>query len=503
MGISVKLNDEKQTIHSFGASDCWTTKFFGKWSNTGKKNQIADYLFSMDTDADGNPKGIGLSLWRFNIGAGTFEQGTASGIATDWRREECFQNPDGTYDWNKHQGQQWFVQAARQRGVPYLLGFSVHPPVHMTITGNGNSRKRTDLNLKADQYEAFADFLANVARRFKDAGTPMHYISPFNEPQYDWGETSGNASQEGTAATNAQIAQVVKLLGPKLAAKGVETQIAVGEAAQWKYLTKGSSNRENQLADWFTPSSANYIGNVPNLAPLASVHSYFSTCPSSTLISERQEALARRNSVNPALQLWQTEFGILGDICGQYNGSPRNTGIDHGLYVAKVIHHDLVLADVSSWQWWLAVSPYNYSDALVYINDPSGAINVDGTKNDGMVLDSKQLWCMGNFSRFIRPGMKRVEASLEGITTPAQAADSYMISAYKDPASKDLVIVLVNPTTASRTLNLNALTGGQLASNALTAYTTSATMSLKKSVMPADKIPLEAKSVITLVGKYQ
>ncbi|MBC7511241.1 MAG: hypothetical protein H7320_21230, partial [Ferruginibacter sp.] len=83
--ISINLNDEKQTINSFGASDCWTTKFIDNWGDVTKRNKIADYLFSTDTLIDGSPKGIGLSLWRFNIGAGSYEQGSASGISDEWR----------------------------------------------------------------------------------------------------------------------------------------------------------------------------------------------------------------------------------------------------------------------------------------------------------------------------------------------------------------------------------------------------------------------------------
>src|SRR5690242_14807210 len=81
--ITVNLNDVKQTIHSFGASDCWTAKFIGKWADVQKKNQIADYLFSTDTLQDGTPKGIGLSLWRFNIGGGSYEQGGLSNISDE------------------------------------------------------------------------------------------------------------------------------------------------------------------------------------------------------------------------------------------------------------------------------------------------------------------------------------------------------------------------------------------------------------------------------------
>src|SRR5690606_27799441 len=90
--IVVNINPavEYQSMHSFGASDCWTTKFVGKWQDEKKKNYIADLLFSLDTLSDGTPQGIGLSLWRFNIGSGSFEQGAASNIADEWRREECF-----------------------------------------------------------------------------------------------------------------------------------------------------------------------------------------------------------------------------------------------------------------------------------------------------------------------------------------------------------------------------------------------------------------------------
>ncbi|MEB0249458.1 glycoside hydrolase, partial [Mucilaginibacter sp. 5B2] len=55
--IIVNFSEEKQTIHSFGASDAWSTKFIGKWSDESKKNQVADYLFSLENDSEGNPKG--------------------------------------------------------------------------------------------------------------------------------------------------------------------------------------------------------------------------------------------------------------------------------------------------------------------------------------------------------------------------------------------------------------------------------------------------------------
>src|SRR5690606_1413546 len=89
----------QQVIHNFGASDAWSCQFVGRNWPLEKRDQIADLLFSREFDQDGNPKGIGLTLWRFNIGAGSAGQGAASDIGDEWRRAESFLASDGTYDW--------------------------------------------------------------------------------------------------------------------------------------------------------------------------------------------------------------------------------------------------------------------------------------------------------------------------------------------------------------------------------------------------------------------
>jgi len=495
--LTVDLNSVQQTIHSFGASDGWTCKFIGKWADVNKKNQIADLLFSMDTSSDGSPKGIGLSLWRFNIGAGSYEQGDTSGIATDWRREECFLKADGSYDWNKQAGQQWFLQAARQRGVKYSLGFALSPPVSMTKNGKAyNGSGTTSLNIADGRLPDFADFLAQTAAHLQ-----FDYISPVNEPQWAWGTASG-AGQEGSQAQNSEVADLVRSLSQKLPARGATAKTVVGEAGQWDFLYgRNTDGRGDQINQFFSASSSNYIGNLPNTQHAISSHSYYTTCPDNTLVDIRQQVAAKVRSVDPSLETWQTEFGILGNICSLLNGSPRTTNIDYGLYVAKTLHHDLTIANVTTWQWWLAVSPYNYSDGLVYINDPTGKINENNCKQDGIVLDSKQLWSLGNYSRFIRPGMKRVAASIQGITDPVNAAGSLMVSAYKDETKKTLVIVVVNYSTQSSTLKLTGINGP--AAGSLNEYVTDSQNSLKRSVASSAGIVVGARSIVTLTGTYQ
>ncbi|RRB04145.1 glycoside hydrolase [Larkinella rosea] len=494
--VTINLKEEFQTIHSFGASDCWSAKFIGQWSDEAKKNQIADLLFSQDTLPNGQPKGIGLSLWRMNIGAGSLEQKDSSAIRDEWRREACFLASDGTYNWSKQAGNQWFLQAARQRGVRYTLGFTNSPPVQMTRNGKAFSPGGKAFNLKPDAVEPFADFLVTVADHFK-----FDYLSPINEPQWDWtAGKNGKANQEGSPAENADILAVTKALSTKLASRKAKTTIVTGEAGQLDYLYgKAESGRGDQL-DYFFGSAKTALAKLPNVEPIWAYHSYFSTCRDSTLVAMRQKTAQRVKAVgNP--QLWQSEFGVLGDICGHYNGSPRHTGIDYGLYVAKVIHNDLTIANVTSWQWWLAINPYNYSDGLVYINGPDGHYkNHNNARLDGQVIDSKQLWAFGNYARFIRPGMKRVAVRIGEVANPVAEAGQWMVSAYKDPTRKQLVLVCINMTSDVLPVPLK---GVKIRNGRFASYTTSESRTLTKATVRADQIRLEPQSVVTLVGTYQ
>ena len=100
----VDLGIKRQTIDNFGANDAWAMQKIGAWSETNK-NRIADLLFSTN-------KGIGLSLWRFNLGAGINRET----IYNDWRTVETFEIAEGKYDWTRQANERWFLRAATERG---------------------------------------------------------------------------------------------------------------------------------------------------------------------------------------------------------------------------------------------------------------------------------------------------------------------------------------------------------------------------------------------------
>ena len=164
----IEVDKPLQTMEHFGASDAWSMHILGLWPQE-KQNQIADWLFSTENDANGKPKGIGLSLWRFNVGAGSTEQGEASQIGSSWMRTECFMNADGIYDWNKQQGQRNFLKLAKERGVTKFLAFLNSPPVYYTQNGLAtNTGRGGTANLKPECYE-ICPFPGRCSRRSREA----------------------------------------------------------------------------------------------------------------------------------------------------------------------------------------------------------------------------------------------------------------------------------------------------------------------------------------------
>ena len=496
--VRVLPNQTHQTMHSFGASDCWSAQFIGKNYPLAKRERIADWLFSMDTDKAGNPKGIGLSLWRFNIGAGSAEQGDSSGIRSPWRRSEGFLNPDGSYDWGKQAGQQWFVEAAHRRQVPYLLGFTNSPPVQFTANGKAYaSGTLGDYNFDQTKLTAYARFLADVAQHFGQKGWPMQYISPFNEPQWDWGIKKGQtmASQEGTPATNTDIAELARALDHELTARKLLTRQTLGEAAQLNYLSQSGTNRSETGQDdvidaFFTPNSPAYVGNLPTVANLVCGHSYFTTAPMPRLQSIRRELAAKLQQAKVAF--WQSEYCILNEADGEIKGGKRDLGMTTALYVARVMHTDLTLANATSWQWWLALSPSDFKDGLVYVENSGNMGENPQNAQDGDIMTSKTMWTLGNYARFVRPGMVRV-----GVETnsPETTTDAPLTSAYKTANGKQVVLVVVNPGE-TRPLQLDGITGK---SDRVDVYETSTDSDLRKRTVPTKSLMLTARSVTTIV----
>lgn len=475
--VTIQINEAKtaQTIHNFAASDAWSCQFVGGWPEE-KRAKIADWLFSLDTTTDGTPKGIGLSLWRYNIGAGSAEQGAQSGIGDEWRRAASLTQIAQS---GLVQAQNWFLSAAKKRGVEQFLAFYNSPPVEITKNNKAFASNGV-CNIDSSKYNQFAKLATTTLSQIEtSAGIKFNYLSPVNEPQWDWSD----GGQEGSPYTNTEISGLIKRMAEEFTAQQVNAKILLPEAGQLNYLLPASNKpgKDDQVTAFFEASSPTYIGHLPAVYPAVASHSYFTTSPAKDAVALRKSinnAVAERNG----LQFWQSEYCILGDNAGEINGSGRDLGMTPALYLARVIQQDLVWANATAWQWWLAISPYDYKDGLIYI---------DKNKTDGNCYDSKLLWALGNYSRFVRPGMVRVEATVDD--------NDVLVSSFKDPTTGKLVVVIVNLLAIDKPLALKKANNTISSSQQLVTYTTAEIKSLTKKIINASELTAPARSITTVI----
>lgn len=486
--VTLNPNIKYQTIHGFGASDAWSCQFVGRWPDPSR-SEIAELLFSTELSSRGRPQGIGLSMWRFNIGAGSAHQGEASDISDPWRRAECFLTESEELDFSRHPGQRWFLRVARDYGVEKITGFANSPPVHYTKNGRAYASDPNSANLAEDHFDDYARFLRDVLLGIhQNDGVLLDYVSPVNEPQWDW----TNPSQEGSPWTNEDIYHIVAELQAALTENHVSTQINIPESAQYNYMYSDNTNkpeRDNQFLTFFGGLGNFSVDSLRNVAPIFSTHSYFTTWPVSNMILTRQNAFQNLQSGSGGIELEMSEYCIL-ENNPQIKGNGRDLGINPALYMGRVIHHDLTIANASAWQWWLAISPYDYKDGLIYI---------DKNENGGNYYESKLLWALGNYSRFIRPGMHRIGVTRSDNLSLEAAAEDLMLSAYAGGGDNELVLVAVNYSHNKKTINLNT---GQMSFRSITAYITSGIQS--DNLRPQDyhsqtELVIPARSITTFV----
>ncbi len=447
--ILIDPTESYQEIEYFGASDCWAGGYIGNRWEKKINEYIAEKLFSREFDSKGNPIGIGLSNWRINVGSGSADLPEENNITEKIKRTECFLQADGSYDWNKQAGHQYYMQKAKEYGVEQMVLFSNSPPVQFTQNGKAYANLISlNANLKSDKYDDYAEFLATVGEHFRNQGYNIRHISPVNEPQYTWSD----ANQEGSPWTNSNIHNIVQELDKSLQARKSPIKILIGEAGKYTDLYTGSlfSRATNQIEEFFSPSSNNYIGNLPSVEHGISAHSYWTFQTRDGLTDLRQET---QNAVAKAgLKLYQTEWSMLDEMPATNTGFPQNYNYhDIAIFTAKIIHYDLVYAGVSGWDYWTAMASevYGHLNRFLLIRttpgngtggyEPYGDFDISGKAEA-----TPSLWALGHYSRFIRPGYKRIR--LEG----ADVMTQLLGSAYMSPDSSEMVIVLINGGAAQQ-----------------------------------------------------
>ena len=500
--LEIDFADQKQTIQNFGASDGWNTQRIGRYWPESKKAKLAELLFSNEKDASGNPKGIGLSAWRFNIGAGTTEQGEASRISVEDRRTEGFLNSDGTtYNWNKQIGQQYFLKkAALDYNIHHIIGWQNSPPVQYTTKNLGFRDYGAPMAtiLKAEYFDDFARFLGDVVEHFKNEGIYFDYISPLNEPQWGWAPSAagGTVTQEGTPWTNQEIYNVVNAIDAEFVKRSITTKLFITEAGAISRMVGGTGHADSQLNKFWNMYSSLSLLNKPSFSDIVSYHSYFQDYGNS-LVTDRTDFYNKSQLLESKPELWQTEYSLLQN--GYRAGYPdgyKLSEMECALSLAKVMMADLNIANTTGWQWWTTFEKGKTGGEARFCLIEAVTKN---DNSDGEYHLNKLFYSFGNFSHFVRPGMKRLGTKRSDNLTPLQEFSDVLFSVYTNSDESELVIVAVNVTGQAREVNLSLVNvSGKLLKNQSLYLTDEYSNLTRQEIdLSSGKMIIPAHSVIT------
>lgn len=384
-------------------------------------------------------KQLGLNIVRYNIGGG---ENPARSNSMEFRaRIPGFQPEPGKWDWSADANQRWMLRAAVARGANHVVAFANSPPYWMTHSGSVTGAKNgTDDNLRPEFEAPFADYLAVVVSNLTvlDKVT-FDTITPMNEPAAKWWELGHR--QEGAHMSVAQQQRMINLLRPALDRHGVAATIVASE-----------DNDERSAYEAVSAYSPAALSNISHIV----THTYNANA------SEQLRQLAARTGK----PLWVSEYG---------------DGDRSGLMLARRIRNDIVEKHAQAWIYW-------------QFADNAGAWGLVNNRLDGRDTSyrlTRKFHVMAQFSRFIRPGCRIL-----------QADDEDSLVAY-DGDQSQLIIVTVNDQRDSRTITFQ-LNGVKTPTRDVSSYRTSQQEDVIRQPPSALKdgrftVTLPARSVATFV----
>ena len=448
--LRLKPGEVRQEIDGFGASGAWWAQIVGGWEES-KQRKIVGLLFGKE--------GIGLSIYRYNVGAGSGEE-----IGDPWRRAETFETAKGEYDWQRDENAMRILRQVCAAGVENVILFANSPPRRMTKSGYAFAGQGADKsNLRQDMYQEFARYLADITEHFiRVEKIPVKGISPINEPQWDW----DGHSQEGCHYSAEEVVRLVEIMLQEVEKRRLPVEVEAPENGSWEMVVKPLGDDWRRSPVYLEKLLGNEF--VRQRMDSYAIHSYWANLG-------RKKAFAEYFFVKyPGKKLQMTEW------CEMKGG--RDYGMDSALRMTREIIDDLVWGGVSSWQYWIAVSRYNFRDGLIYVNE-----------SEREIIPIKRLWAMGNFSRFIRPGYRLFEVE--------HNSRVLRVVACKSPDGGRLVVVVMNPETKSNEVELHFANGSGV--NIFDAYETSKANDLKtvSRGVKNNSYTFPAESVTTLVIK--
>lgn len=376
-----------------------------KATGTAEASATEDMLeASMAVSASGGDASINLAAQKQLIrGYGGINHPAWIGDLTAAQRETAFGNGNNQLgfsilriyiDENKNNWSRELATAKKAKEKGALLFASPwNPPSDMAETFTRNG-VANQKRLRYDKYGAYAQHLNDFVTYMKNNGVELYAISVQNEPDY---------AHTWTWWTPTEMLNFMKNYAGSINCK----VIAPESFSYMKNMSDPILNDSQALANM----------------DILGAHLY------GTPESSFSYPLFKQKGANK--ELWMTEV---------YYPNSNNNSADlwpEALEVSYHIHNAMVLGDFQAYVWW-------------YIRRQYGPMKEDGTI-------SKRGYNMAHFSKFVRPGYVRVDAS-------ANPSNGVYISAYKGDNKAVIVAINKNTSAVSQKFTFQNGTGGSVSS---------------------------------------
>jgi glucuronoarabinoxylan endo-1,4-beta-xylanase len=313
-------------------------------------------------------------------------------------------------------GEAKLAQLAKENGVTTFFASSWSPPAAMK--GNKSYTSGGDFVGNKANYALYASELASFAPlMFTRYGIPIYAISPQNEPEI---------SQQYPSAlwTEAQFDAFFPYLHSAIASSGNSPLLMMPENAEWSATYDGlaSSTMDDSAAGPYVGILAQhgYAGDNAIIEPETYTYK-----PSHLWVSE--DASQSR-----------TYDGTMQDALGW----------------ARIIHNYWTVANVNAFVFWQIDGEGT---------DPGNTALTDASGNPAL-----RAYVLGNWSKFVRPGWKRVSTT--------DSPGNLLVTAFMGPGGEAAIVVVNESSSAVANQSFNV---GTPMGSSVVPWITSSTQSLK------------------------
>ncbi len=411
-------------FQGWGTSLCWFGNRIGASEKTS--NEAAKLLCNQE-------EGLGLNIIRFNIGGGD-DPSHDHITRTDSKMPGYWGSYDAatgtfTYDYAKDERQRNVLQKMLTENKDLILeAFSNSPPYFMTESGCTSGSENGGDNLKADQYDAFADYMAKVVKYYRDHyGVNFTSIEPMNEN--GWSIERNGQKQEGCSfAYGESQSKMILAMQKAMENNGLQDLILAG-------CDQSNASETNSCLDNLSQDALNALERIDT-------HTY--SVAGKAKLSEKAKGLSKN--------LWMSESD------GNDKAGTNAGEMTAGLGLAARIGGDMNKLQPSAWILWQAIGSYCGKEPFDGNSDPA-SLNQSELDRNGFwglsyadmdkeeVVLTKKYYAMGQYTRYIRKGDSMI------------VGDDQNTVSY-DKNNNELKIVVYNTSNQAKSMKYD-LTGFQ------------------------------------------